>query len=95
MKLKYRTVQRPDPMTGKPTTIRVGLDDRFAVPRRHRVSLDRVGPEARANRLAERRAARAWNLQHHRQVWPPYLPEETPTHRRTVGLARGTCHKPW
>ena len=76
MKLKYRIVKRPDPQTGKVVEIRVGLEDRVAVPRRHRVSLDRLGSEARANRLAERRAARAWNAQHHRVEWPPLLPEE-------------------
>ena len=76
MKLKYRIVKRPDPLTGRPVEIRVGLEDRMAVPRRHRVSLDRLGSQARANRLAERRAARSWNEQHHRVAWPPCLPEE-------------------
>lgn len=76
MKLKYRIVKRPDPLTGKETMIRVGLEDRVAVPRRHRVSLERMGPEARENRMAERRAARSWNLQHHKRDWPPLLPTE-------------------
>ena len=76
LKFKYRLVSRPDPLTGKPLQIRVGLEDRMAVPRRHRVSLDRLGEVARAARLAERRAARAWNAQHHNVVWPPFLPDE-------------------
>ena len=76
MKLKYRIVKRPDPLTGRQVEIRVGIEDRVAVPRRHRVSLDRLGSQARANRLAERRAARSWNAQHHQVTWPPYLPGE-------------------
>ena len=85
MKLKYRLVKRPDPLTGRPVEIRVGVEDRVAVPRRHRVSLDRLGPQARANRLAERRAARAWNAQHHRVAWPPYLPAEEEAGQRDSG----------
>lgn len=71
--MRYRLVQKPDPLTGRTVQIRVGLDDRVAVPRRHRVALSRLGSVAAENRMAERRAARAWNQQHHRVLWPPFL----------------------
>ncbi|MDB5297280.1 MAG: hypothetical protein JWO31_3263 [Phycisphaerales bacterium] len=70
MKMKYRLLELRDPKTSSPVLCRQGPDG-IAVPRRHRKGWDRLAPEARANREAERRAARAFNRARHRLAWPP------------------------